>query len=119
MKPTLLAATLLALATLLPAAEPTPAPKQFQDFVRNYGWQLRAADDGPKSKEEWLQRKVEIRRRLEEAWDFPDENCPLEPKKLGEEQRDGYRFEKLIFQTMPGVWMTAFADVPDAPGPHP
>ena len=37
----------------------------------------------------------------------------LAPKKLGEIQRDGYRIEKLIFQTRPGVWMTANAYVPD------
>jgi cephalosporin-C deacetylase-like acetyl esterase len=38
---------------------------------------------------------------------------------LGVLQRDGYRVEKILFQTMPGVWMTASAYVPDKPGPHP
>ena len=38
---------------------------------------------------------------------------------LGTLERDGYRVEKLVFQTRPGVWMTANAYVPDAPGKHP
>ena len=33
---------------------------------------------------------------------------------LGTLKRDGYTVEKLIFQTMPGVWMTANAYVPEA-----
>lgn len=119
MKHPLAVALLLALATTLPAADPTPEQKQFQDFVRNYAKAMRAGDHGPASQDEWLKRKLEIRRGLEEAWDFPEEKCELQPKKLGEEQRDGYRFEKLIFQTMPGVWMTAFAYVPDGKGPFP
>ena len=103
-------------AAALPAADDT---LQFQNFVRGYAAKMRANDRTPTSADEWLQRKAEIRRGLEEAWDFPKEKCPLEPKQLGEEQRDGYRFEKLIFQTMPGVWMTAHAYIPDGKGPFP
>ena len=103
-------------AAALPAADDT---LQFQNFVRGYAAKMRANDRTPTSADEWLQRKAEIRRGLEEAWDFPNEKCPLEPKQLGEEQRDGYRFEKLIFQTMPGVWMTAHAYIPDGKGPFP
>ncbi len=118
MKP-LLAFALLAFAAPLFAADPTPEQLQFQTFVRNYAAKMREKDKVPANKDEWLQRKAEIRRGLEEAWNFPAQKCPLEPKKLGEEQRDGYRFEKLIIQTMPGVWMTAHAYVPDGPGPFP
>ncbi len=103
----------------LSAADPTPEQQQFQNFVRAQAVNMRAADQLPKTKDEWLKRKDIIRRSLEESWDFPDEKCPLEPKILGEEQRDGYRFQKLIFQTMPGVWMTAFAYIPDGKGPFP
>lgn len=110
---------LLTSVVTLFAADPTPEQKQFQDFVRNYAAKMRAGDRVPGSKDEWLKQRARIRQGLEESWNFPDEKCPLEPQKLGEEQRDGYRFEKLIFQTMPGVWMTAFAYVPDLPGKLP
>jgi dienelactone hydrolase len=119
MKPFFPLACLFAITTPLLAAEPTPEQKQFQNFVRNYAAKMRSADQLPASQEEWLQHRARIRRGLEDAWNFPAEKCPLDPKKLGEEQRDGYRFEKLIFQTMPGVWMTAFAYVPDGKGPFP
>ncbi len=44
---------------------------------------------------------------------------PLAPRKIGELRRDGYRVEKLTFQTFPGVRMTANAYVPDGGGPFP
>lgn len=110
---------LLTSVVTLFAADPTPEQKQFQDFVRNHAAKMRAGDHVPGSKDEWLKQRARIRQGLEESWNFPDEKCPLEPQKLGGEQRDGYRFEKLIFQTMPGVWMTAFAYVPDRPGKLP
>lgn len=113
-------ALLLALAAVpLQAADPTPEQLQFQTFVRNYAAKMREKDLAPASKEDWLKRRTEIREKLEAAWNFPDDDCPLEPKVLGEEQRDGYKFQKLIFQTMPGVWMTAHAYIPDGKGPFP
>lgn len=119
MKSAVLIAGLVCVTTNLIAAEPTGEQKQFQNFVRNEAAQRRATDAIPVTQEDWLQRKAEIRRGLEDIWNFPETRCPLEPKKLGEEHRDGYRFEKWIFQTMPGVWMTAFAYVPDGQGPFP
>ena len=81
-------ACLLSANASLPAADPPPEQKQFQDFVRNAAAKMRAADRPPKSKDEWLERKAEIRHGLEQAWNFPVEKCPLEPKLLGEEQRE-------------------------------
>ena len=58
--------------------------------------------------------------RLAEVWgEFPTDPCPLEPRRLGTLERDGYRVEKVVFQTRPGVMMTANAYVPDSPGKHP
>jgi dienelactone hydrolase len=102
------------------AAEPTPQQRQFQDFVRAQARAINAERVPPKSAEEWRARREAIHAALERAWGgFPTEHAPLEPKKLGQEQRDGYRFEKWIFQTLPGVWMTAFAYVPEGDGPFP
>lgn len=102
------------------AADLAPPEQQFQDFVRAQASALHEGDRAPATIEEWLARRAEIRAALERAWgSFPETPCPLEPQKLGEEARDGYRFEKWIFQTLPGVWMTAFAYVPEGDGPHP
>lgn len=110
----------IGIGTLAASAEPTPLQRQFQEFVRAQGRERNAGRHPPRSLEEWRTRRAEIRSALERAWGgFPDNPCPLDPHKLGEEQRDGYRFEKWIFQTLPGVWMTAFAYVPDGEGPFP
>ena len=102
------------------AADPTPAQRHFQDFVRAEARRINAERHAPQTAAEWQTRREEIHAALELAWGgFPDEGCPLEPRQLGEEPRDGYRFEKWIIQTLPGVWMTAFAYVPEGAGPFP
>ena len=89
----------------------------FQAWIQNQGRQLRSHDQPPRSQEEWQQRKAELRANLVRAWGgFPAKDCDLEPRLLGQFQRDGYRVEKLILQTRPGIWMTANAYVPDKPG---
>ena len=102
------------------AAEPTTAQRQFQDFVRAEARRINAERHAPTTAAEWQQRREEIHDALERAWGgFPETPCPLDPQKLGEEPRDGYRFERWIFQTLPGVWMTGFAYVPEGDGPFP
>lgn len=94
--------------------------QEFLAFIRAQAAALRAKDEAPKTAAEWTARKAKLREDLLAAWGgFPDEPCPLEPRKLGELQRDGYRVEKLVFQTLPGLWMTSLAYVPDGPGPFP
>lgn len=100
------------------AAEPGPA--DFLAFVRSEGERLRATDRPPKTREEWEARKGVIRERLAAAWGgFAAQAAPLEAQKLGEIQRDGYRVERVTFQTLPGVRMLANAYVPDRPGKVP
>lgn len=109
---------LLALPLVLLAA---PAPENaYLSFVRARAADLRAADRPPTTAAEWRERQAALRRRLSGAWGgFPAEPCSLDARKLGELKRDGYRVEKVVFQTVPGVWMTANAYVPDRPGRHP
>lgn len=90
------------------------APRMFQNFVKSQAKELRAGDVAPTSKAEWEQTRSKLRANLLAAWGgFPETACPLEPRKLGELQREGYRVEKILFQTLPGVWMTANAYVPE------
>lgn len=96
------------------AQESTPPEKQFLAFIKAQAAALRANDRPPADAAEWQQRRTKLRENLLKAWGgFPETSCELAPRKLGEIQRDGYRIEKLIFQTRPGVWMTANAYVPD------
>ena len=49
----------------------------------------------------------------------PDPPPSLEPTNHGTLDRDGYRVEKVTFQTLPGVRMTANLYLPKSPGRHP
>lgn len=97
------------------AADPVPNNGHvFLEFIKAQAAMLRANDQPPANIAEWQQRRTKLRENLLKAWGgFPETPCELAPRKFGELQRDGYRVEKLIFQTRPGVWMTANAYVPD------
>ena len=96
-------------------AQEAPKPEQqFLTFIKSQAAALRANDQPPADANEWQQRRTKLRENLLNAWGgFPETPCDLAPRKLGEIQQDGYRVEKLIFQTQPGVWMTANAYVPE------
>ena len=65
-------------------------------------------------------RLAVVRKKLLESWGgFPEVPCDLAPRKLDELDRDGYKLEKLLIQTFPGVWMTAHAYVPKKAGKLP
>ncbi len=49
---------------------------------------------------------------------FP-ERTPLNPRVVGKEDRDGYRIEKIIFESRPGHFVTAVLYLPDAEPPYP
>ena len=106
---------LLWFGSSLLAADPTPEKSaEFLAFIKAQAAAFREHDQAPADMNEWQQRRTKLRANLLKAWGgFPETPCELAPRKLGEIQRDGYRVEKLIFQTRPGVWMTANAYVPD------
>jgi len=49
---------------------------------------------------------------------FP-ERTPLNAKVVGKEQRDGYRIEKVIFESQPSHYVTAILYLPEADPPYP
>jgi dienelactone hydrolase len=94
--------------------------KQFLAHIHRRWQELRGADKLPESVDEWTKAKQLLRQKLLESWGgFPKEACDLAPQKLGELARDGYRVEKIVFQTRPGVFMTANAYVPAGEGKRP
>lgn len=115
----LIALGLLA-ALVLGAPKEQPAPPDFLGSVRVKAAALRKGDRPPGSLEEWQSERKRLRAHMTEAWGaFPEQAVPLQAKKLGGLQREGYRLEKIIFQTLPEVWMTAHAYVPEGEGPFP
>ncbi len=98
----------------LQAQDAVPAGQEHQAFLKTEGKRLRAGDDSPKTVEEWDRTKSELRAGLLKAWGgLEHERCDLSPQLLGTLPRDGYRIERLLIQTMPGIWMTANAWVPE------
>jgi len=99
----------------LPAAD-----QQFRVYVQQLGQQLHKDDRPPTNLADWQIRKQTLRKNLLAAWGgFPAEPCELAPRVVGELRRPGYRIEKLLLQTRPGIWMTANAYIPDGQGKRP
>ncbi len=64
-------------------------------------------------------RQAMLRERLLAALgEFPAKT-PLNPQIVGKEQRDGYRIEKLIYESRPNHHVTATLYLPDGKGPFP
>jgi len=98
------------------AAEPANA---YLQFVRQQAQACSARYPAVSRMDEWNARRAAIRAALARAWGTWPAPPPLEPRVMGTLDREGYRVEKLVFQTLPGVWMTANAYVPGLPGPRP
>jgi len=55
---------------------------------------------------------------LDALGDLP-ERTPLNARVVGKQQRDGYRVEKVIFESRPNHHVTAALYLPEGDGPHP
>jgi dienelactone hydrolase len=93
---------------------PAEARQWFLKHIHTTVDALRAADAPVTTLEQWRDRKASIRQGLREAWGgLAATTCELNPQRLGLLRRDGYSVEKVLFQTLPGVWMTGNVYVPD------
>lgn len=63
-------------------------------------------------------RKALREKMLAAIGTFP-ERTPLNPRTVASYRRDGYSIEKVIFESMPGVFVTANLFVPDGEGRRP
>lgn len=50
---------------------------------------------------------------------LPDYNGPLHAKVTGTLRSDGYRVDKVLFESLPGIWVTGNLYLPSATGKHP
>jgi hypothetical protein len=82
-----------------------------QDAERQRAWEaIRSEDDLRRLQEETRQKLLEM------IGGLPNEKTPLHPKVTGKIQRNGYAIEKLIFESLPGVYVTALVYSPDDRG---
>lgn len=66
-----------------------------------------------KTLEDWQKRQSVVRRKLLEIMGPFPERTPLNARVTGVLIRDGYRVEKLIFESIPGYYVTAALFIPD------
>lgn len=86
-----------------------------QDELRQARWQQVKTEEDLKKLQEELRTHL-----LQMIGGLPKEKTPLHPKITGRAQLDGFRVEKLIFESLPGVYVTAVVYVPDhAAGKNP
>src|SRR5437867_2321846 len=95
---------------------PKPEPNAFDELMRAQARALRAKDQPPRTLKEWQERKTALRRAMFAAMGpFPDKAAALEARTTGVLKRQGYRIEKIIFQSRPDVWVTSSLYIPEPP----
>ncbi|MCR4308266.1 MAG: acetylxylan esterase [Candidatus Berkelbacteria bacterium] len=68
---------------------------------------------GLNTKEDWSERQEEVKNILMNiVGPFP-EKTPLNPKITGIVKKDGFRIEKIIFESMPGFYVTGALFIPN------
>ena len=79
-----------------------------QDEVRRKNWEQITKED------DLLRIQGEIREHLlAMLGGLPKEKTPLNPRITGKIQMDGFHIEKLIFESLPGIYVTALVYTPD------
>ena len=74
---------------------------------------------GLKSKAEYDAYRLELRRKMLAACGTFPERTPLNARTVATLKRDGYAVEKVIFESMPGLLVTANLFIPDGSGRRP
>lgn len=100
--------------------ESVPKNEQFLHYIRHQFDESRKKDLLPKTLSDWEEYRQKVHDVLaENVGLIKEEQCELNPQKIAEIKKEGYRIEKLILQTFPEIRATAFAYVPDGEGPFP
>ncbi len=65
------------------------------------------------TRSDWIKRQVDVKNKLMEiVGPFP-ERSPLKPRITGTVKKEGYRIDKIIYESMPGYYVTGCLYVPD------
>jgi dienelactone hydrolase len=66
-----------------------------------------------KTRSEWMKRQAFVKDKIMElVGPFP-ERTPLNPKITGTIKKEGYRVDKIVFEAMPGYYVTGCIYIPD------
>jgi dienelactone hydrolase len=91
-----------------------PDATTFDTFIRASAARLRGKDKPPATLKEWQDRRSLLRQSMFAAMGpFPDKPCELSPRIAGTLKRTGYRIERILFTSRPGVLVSASAYVPE------
>ena len=66
-----------------------------------------------KTKSDWLERQSIVRKKLTDIMGPFPEKTPLNIRITGIIQKDGYRIEKIIYESRPGYFVTSALFIPD------
>jgi dienelactone hydrolase len=111
-------------AAILWAVPQCPAaPPPLEEFLKKEAFKLldrrKEQVAAIKTPEQVAVRQKQLRSFfLASLGDLP-ERTPLNPRVVGQQQRDGYRIEKVIFESRPNHHVTAVLYLPDASPPYP
>ncbi len=65
------------------------------------------------SMEDWIRRQQEVKRRLNEITGPFPERTPLNSRITGVLKKDGFRIEKVVFESMPSFYVTGCLYIPE------
>ena len=108
--------------------DPTEPGPRITPYLRDQLDRAWAQDDARRTRFEKVRTEAdllalrkELRARvLDVIGGLPDAKTPLNARITGTVPMDGYRIEKVVFESLPGLHVTALVYVPDAPsGPKP
>ena len=107
-----------AFRVLPPAAAEGPTITPYLKYQTEMAWR---EDDA--RRKDWAQIRTEaelirLQRKMQEnllamLGGLPQERTPLHPRITGTIPMDGFRIEKLIYESLPGVYVTALVYVPE------
>jgi len=88
----------------------------FQHLMRIAEVQFAAAarERAALTAESWPQRRAALRARIMEMIGPFPERTPLNPRRVGQVEREGYTIEKIVFESRPGFYVTANLYLPAA-----
>lgn len=66
-----------------------------------------------KTRKDWEKRQAEVKKKLYDIIGPFPEKTPLNPQITGVLHKDGYRVEKIIYEALPGYYVTACLFIPD------
>jgi hypothetical protein len=110
---------------VLPAASAEkPEISPYLKYQTELAWHeddlRRAAWEGIGTEQELLKFQRELRKRLlDMIGGLPAEKSPLNARTTGRIQMEEFHIEKLVFESLPGIYVSALVYAPDDAGKHP